>query len=471
MRLTPLRRPALAAALSLAAGIGYAQSTPPAPGDPKAAGTVLSFGLKSTLRSDSNLELLPASPGRATLFDTALSFGIRSVTRTDTFQADLSGVLRAAHLPVTGNDTRLDDREAKISYSHQGAGSSFDVSGYASTASLRYLNPLTETTLAGSDLTQGASGKRRLYGGKLDFETGVGGPFGTFVSAQADARRYSSGASPGLYDSTSSQLSVGARAQLADTTTGKLALTQSYYSADDTGATRLNQTALGFTLGQDFGATTHLDATIGAARQRLTSGGGTLQQSLPTATLDLTTQTEAGQTEARLDRSLSPSGARDTAEVGQAFDLPGASLSYSLGASHLERGATQAIGNLSYIEALKRGEIRFSLSRQVASPWDFTGLDATEELITRADATYRYSINQLNMLRLSLDYARVDPVGGNGVVQHDWGAVTAAYERNLTPDWVLTAGYTFRRASAPTTGAATGNSVFVSIGRSFEVRP
>lgn len=461
------KKAALAVAASLASGFAYAQVT----GQPTATepGTTLTFGVLSTLRSDSNLDMVPTSPGAATLFDTALSFGLHSSTRLSSFDLTLGGVLRAARLPGGGNDTRFDGQSARLSYSH--ATSSGKLTGSASydVASLLYLDPLAATQAGSVDLAP-SGGTRRLFAASVGLETGIDQPLGFLVSAQTSARRYS-GASAAYYDSTNTQLSLGARVSFSGRTTGKIVLTGSNFTAQDPARTRYRSEELDFTLGHDFDARTHLDATVGAARSRTLTTGGETSRTNPTLGAVLTRTLDNGTATFSALRSLSPGGARTTLTGGQAIDMKTGKFSYSLGATRGQQGHVDVIATLGYIQTLPTGQITANLSRQVVSPLAFTGLDVGDELVTRASVNYRYDVSQLSAVRFGIDYARVDPVGGNGVVPRRGSGFTAAYEHALTQDWMLTAGYRYRYRSDPVNGTASGNSVFFSIGRSFTVRP
>ena len=461
------KKAALAVAASLVSGLAYAQVT----GQPTTTepGTTLTFGVLSTLRSDSNLDMAPTSPGAATLFDTALSFGLHSSTRLSSLDLTLGGVLRAARLPGGGNDTRFDGQSTRLSYTHATAAAKLTASASYDAASLLYLDPLAATQEGSVDLAP-SGGTRRLYAASLGLETGIDQPLGFLFSAQTSARRYS-GASAAYYDSTNTQLSMGARIAFSDRTTGKVVLTGSNFTAQDPASTRYRSEELDFTLGHDFDARTHLDVTLGAARNRTLTTGADSSRSEPTLGLVLTRTQDNGTATFSAQRSLSPGGARTTLTGGQAIDMTTGKLSYSLGATRGGQGHVDAIATLGYIQNLSTGQITATLSRQVVSPLAFSGLDVGDELVTRASASYRYDVSQLSGVRFGIEYARVDPVAGNGVVPRRGSSFTAAYEHALTQDWMLTAGYRYRYRSDPVNGTASGNSVFFSIGRTFTVRP
>ncbi|MBI1219815.1 MAG: hypothetical protein GC186_14835 [Rhodobacteraceae bacterium] len=468
--MTPRRtrkKAVLAVAASLASGLAYAQvASVPTTTDP---GTTLTFGVLSTLRSDSNLDMTPTSPGTATLFDTALNLGLHSHTRLSSFDLTLGGVLRAAHLPGGGSDTRFDGQSLRLGFSHASSAAKLTMAASYDAASLLYLDPLTATQQGSVDLAP-SGGTRRLYAASIGLETGIDRPLGFLFSAQTSARRYS-GASAAYYDSTNTQLSMGARIAFSDTTTGKIVLTGSDFSAKDAARTRYRARGLDFTLGHDFDARTHLDATLGTSRSQTVTTGGDASRTEPTLGLVLTRTLDNSTATFSVQRSLSPGGARTTLTGGQAIDMTTGKFSYSLGATRGDSGDVEAIATLGYMQTLPTGQITANLSRQVVSPLAFTGLDAGDELVTRVNVSYRYNVNQLSGVRFGIDYARVDPVAGNGVVPRRGSGFSAAYEHALTQDWMLTAGYRYRNRTDPVNGTASGNSVFFSIGRNFTVRP
>lgn len=458
---------ALALAASLASGLAYAQVVgAPTTTEP---GTTLTFGVLSTLRSDSNLDMAPTSPGAATLLDTALNFGLHSRTRLSTFDLTLGGVLRAAQLPGGGSDTRFDGQSLRLSYSHVTAGAKLTATASYDAASLRYLDPVAAAQDGSIDLAP-SGGTRRIYAASVGLETGIDQPLGFLFSAQTSARRYS-GAASTYYDSSNTQMSMGARVALSDTTTGKLTLTGSNFTAKDAASTRYRAQGLNFTLGHDFDSRTHLDATLGASRSRTITTSTDTSRTEPTVGLVLTRTLDNSIATISAERSLSPGGARTTLTGGQAIDMTTGKFSYSLGVTRGQSGHVEAIGTLAYQQTLPTGQITANLSRQVVNPLAFTGLDVGDELVTRASVSYRQNINQLSGVRFGIDYARIDPVAGNGVVPRRGSGFSAAYEHALTQDWMLSAGYRYRTRTDPTDGTASGNSVFVSIGRTFTVRP
>lgn len=456
----------LAGVASLAAGFGYAQVTgAPAAIEP---GTTLTFGLASQLTSDSNLDLARPSPGRSTLLDTTLSFGLHSLTRTSRFDLTASGVLRLAHLPG-GDDARFDGQKLELRYSHATSGAKISAAARYSADSLQFLDPLSGESLSSSDLAP-ASGTRRLYGAQLGLETGLDQPLGFVLSAQTSARRYS-GAPASYYGSTNTQLSLGAKAHLGAMTTATVSVMGSRYSASDALATRSSTAGLGFALGHDLTEALHLDASLGWTRAQTTAGGVPIRRTAPAFGLGVT-QVDGRRTDTgTLQGTVTPTGTRSTLTGGQAFELAAARVSYTLGLTRSAAGTTEGVGSLNYLQDLPTGQLTATVTRQVDSPFDFTGLDTQEELVTRAGVSYRHDLNALSGLRLRMDYARVDPVGGNGVVPRRGESLSAAYERELTPDWTLEAGYRYRHRSDPVTGAAGGNALFFSIGRSLTVRP
>lgn len=457
-----------ATAFCAVASLAFAQ-TLPQPGDATQAGTLLHFGLQSSLRHDSNLDLAPTSPGGSTILDNTLSVGLTSVTRRSSFMLDLSGILRAASTPASVRDAGFDGQKVKLGYKRIGAASSFSLDGSYDRASLQFLDPLSQTLLNGTDLVP-TTGTRRQFTANAKYTLGTEGPSGLTVEAGTFGRRYN-GASAGYYDSTNTNVSATGRVDLNKDNVLMLALSASNYAARDSNATHERHQTVAMTFGHNIDSDNIVKLTLGFLRQKIDSLSTKSDLTRPLFTGVYAHSNGSATDSVTLDHRLTPSGNRDTLSFRHKAEAPTGLLSFMLGATRTEGRSAQAIGELAY--AIDRPRARFTaqLSRSVTSPWDLTGLDPQEELLTRAGVSYRVTVNELSGLRFSVDYARFDPTGGSSSGSRQASNLTAAYERTLTRDWQLSAGLTHRNRRDPVSGAASGNAVFLTLGRSFTIRP
>ncbi|MDE3079621.1 MAG: hypothetical protein KGI94_06300 [Paracoccaceae bacterium] len=457
-----------ATAFCAVAGLAVAQ-TLPQPGDSTQAGTLLHFGLQSSLRHDSNLDLAHTSPGSSTILDNTLSVGMTSVTRQSSFLLDLSGILRAASTPASVRDASFDGQKVKLGYKRIGPSSSFELGGSYDRISLQFLDPLSQTMLNGTDLVP-TKGTRRQFQANAQYTLGADGPYGLTLEARTFGRRYD-GAGSQFYDSTNTRVTATGRMELNKDNALLLSLMSGNYAARDSNATHERQQSVALTFGHNIDKDNQLKLTVGLLRQKIDSLTSTSNRTRPLFTVVYAHSNGSATQTATLDHRLTPSGNRDTLTFQHRTDLPTGLLSFMIGASRTEGRSAQAIGALDYVLDGPRGRFSVRLSRSVSSPWDLTGLDTQEELLTRAAASYRVHVNELTGLRFTVDFARSDPGNSSGGNSTQASNVTAAYERALTRDWQLSAGLTHRNRRDPVSGAAAGNAVFLTLARSFSIRP
>ena len=124
---TPIN-PALPAVPTLASGAAVI-----GPGTGRAApntgGLQLDFGIKTSLKADSNFPLTPGkSRGTSYISDNTLSYGLSSITQTSTFNLTGSAVLRYADIP--GRSIKgLEDPMANVLYMTESANSRVTLRG------------------------------------------------------------------------------------------------------------------------------------------------------------------------------------------------------------------------------------------------------------------------------------------------------------------------------------------------------
>lgn len=442
-----------------------AAAAPAGAGEDPPPGTTLRFDLASALRANRNLALAPAAPGTSTLFDTRLGFGLRSVTRQDRLTLDLGGTLRLARLPGREHEARIDDRTARLGYRRTGAGARMEVRVETGVSDLRFLDPLAQARLSGSDLAGGTAGQRRFTTARLGFASGIDAPLGLTAEAGARTRRYT-GAGEGHYDSRNLRVRLGLRLQLAGGAEARAWLGRIDYRAKDPAGSVERQGRLGVTLAQDLPGALRLELSLGAARQTQATG----RRSTAIGGAVLTREAGRGRLSAELRRDLGPNGPRQTLLLSRVIELPEGGLSFRLGASRLGGGATEGLARLDYRQALPTGRFRLRLSGEVASPVLDGGLDVGEELITRADARYRYQVSARDRIDLSALFARTDPALASGAGRQSWATLSATFSRQMTPGWALAAGISHRRSTAAGI-AGRDDLVFLRLSRSLTVRP
>ncbi len=445
---------ALASIICTVGGLCPAVAQEDAPG-----GTILTFGIETSLRISDNYNLEFAAPGTSTILDTALSFGYLAETATDRFAFDIDGVLRASDLPGAGGDFRFDDPGVTVSYDREGANSRLTVSAAYNEANLDFIDPFE--FIEDGDLVSG-SGRRAASSASLIFETGTSGPLGFGIELGHRAVDYRDTTDLSLFDTQTDDIALTARMQLSPVIEGRVRLSQEEYSAEDATSTDRTTRALSFGATYEISPVTTLDATLGLEKID-DSVDGVDDGSF--GTLSLTRALPNGSAGIELDRSFGTEGGRTTLSVSRSMDLPNGRLAFNLGVTEGDTGGTGIVGSIDYVQTLPQGELTALLERSVDS--DSSGNDI---LTTEAAIGYTMPATAVSTLSFDFDYIEVNEVGTGSAIDTDRTSFTAAYTHELTEDWDLSAGYEHQRRFTEGSGTASSNEVFLTLGREFSIR-
>lgn len=435
-------------------------------------GLKLSFGISSTLRSDSNYALATPSNGRGTVFDTNLSFGLESVTRTSSLSFRAATTARTARLPApAGNTSGFEEPTLQLAYTRQGARSRLSFSARYNQADLDFLDPLRDPILIADPTLPGGlalvteTGQRTNLQYSLGFETGIDSPVGFSLQASRRELDYTNTVSPNLFDTETDSLSASLRLDL--TPASRLTLTGSAtdYEAANTVNTRRENRSLGLGYSAQLDEATELSARIGWSEVRVEETGGTTLREGMTFGFGASRALAVGSLGVSYDRSLDSNGARDTINLRHTRETQTLDIGLGLGLTRGTTGTTSVIADVSLEKALPRGAFTFGLSRSVA-----TNNNLADVLYTRANASYTHEIDTLSSVSLGATYARTEDGGAGNTATSSRSALSVTYNRALTEDWRMSAGYEHRRLQN-TTGDTSGNAIFVTLGRSFEFRP
>jgi len=453
--------------LALAGAILVAGGTAAGAQDAAPAGRVLTFGISSDFRVSDNLNLDLVSPGTATVWDTRLSFGFLTETRTSRFALGLDGVVRLADVPGADTAVRLDDPGLTLGYSREAANSRLSFDAELRRTNLDFIDPLDLADIDPTDLVTD-TGRREIRRATLAFETGINDPLGFLVELDHSERLYTGTTDPELFDRRTDTVEATARMRLSPVAEGRVTAALEEYRAEDAPGTERTTRSLSLGLSYQVAPDTTLDAEIGSEEieERLAVPPGTTTDRGAFGTLALTRRLPNGTLGLTLERSFSPDGARTTLSASRALDLPAGSLAFSLGASRGERGDTEAVASLDYLQRLPDGEFTAALAREVS-----TDDDGEDVLTTRAELGYSHRLTPISSVAFGLDHVETDDLGSGTVTPADRSSFTATYTHALTRDWDLSAGYEYRRRSTTGGGDAHSNTVFVTLERDFRFRP
>lgn len=430
---------ALAAALA-APGAAPAQ-------DGAEAGPLLTFGLSERLDAGFNPLLGAGGDGAGLVSTTALSFGYQDSTPRDRFELGLSTSLRLS----TEGDAAVAAPRLTLGYARLGASSSLRLNGSLRQDDVSYLRALdlldpdgdgTGDGTGGSDDPDDGTGgdgiidlsdlvgegTRRDASASAQLALGEEGPLGLTLSARLAATRYGDGASDTLRDSTRSRLATLLRLRLSPVLDGTVGLSYAVVERE--------------------------------------AGGGEPATRLATRGLDLGFSLDRPAGPLRLDLGLADAdaGTRVSLRLGRTLELPRGALSFALGATRRAGGGLTLVGDLSLSRELSRAGATLDLRarRSVATTTE------GETVVTRLSAAYAQPLT--NRLGLSLDAAwATTDADADGVSQV--AEAEARLSLALTRDWSLGTGVSYALRDPASGPAEKDASLFLSLGRSFSVRP
>ncbi|MBY6159171.1 hypothetical protein [Pseudooceanicola nitratireducens] len=365
----------------------------------------------------------------------------------------------------------IEDPTLSLSYSRNGSRSRLNLNARYNRADLDYIDPLRDPILIedpnapGTLILTAATGIRTTLGYGVGFETGIDMPVGFSLNLNHSERDYSGTLGGSLYDNETDSVSATVRLTLTPNTVANVSASMTDYTARDAAATRRDTRSLIFGLSHNLGEILQLNASIGTSRIEITQFGGTTLRAGTTFGLGATRALPTGQLGLNYSRSLDTNGNRDTLQLSHNRETPVLNAGFSLGLTRGSAGTTSVIANANISRDLLRGKFGLSLSRSVATN------DALEDVLTtRLNANYNHEIDAVSSVDFGVSFARVEDGGAGTTAESERSTISVTYNRALTEDWQMSAGVEHRRYHRAA-GTAQGNAVFVTLGRSFDIRP
>lgn len=438
------------AGMAFAAPVAAQEQAPP-------SGTVLRLDVSETLRFHDNLGLNTTTLGSTLRSDTALRLSLESETRTQRFAVALGGTFRAENAPVTGGAAEIVSPIATLSYQREGARARLNFDASYAQADVDGLVAVFDPNLGTASLVSD-SGTRRTYNIGTRLTLGQDRPLGLTFEARTAATLFDGTVNTSLFDSRTHSGSVAAGLAFSPVTEGTARLSFARYDAED--APRTQRDTLGASLGLEhaLASGTVLSASLGARRidDSVTgvrnSGEGRLR---------LVRDRPNGEISAELSTSLTVAGRLDRAYAERQLEFPGWTATARLGVANVAGITTQPTLALAYAREMKRGEIGASLSSDVSVS---NQTQVSRVLTGRLNISQ--SLTEASALRLGLSVTDVRDAGTTGVTETRRGSVDLSYLHELTRDWSVTAGVSWRGLQQSGV-RARDNAVFLTIDRSF----
>lgn len=427
-------------------------------------GTLLTFGIRSNLRVDDNIDLKDPPTGSQTVLDNRLSFGLSSVTRSESLTLDATG-----NWQVGQNGSDLKQPNLRFGYSREASRSRLELTARYAESDQTLLgleeigvDPDTGEPVIVTAATDVVRTNRQVG---LSFATGIDEPLGFTLDAQHTERGFRNTTDPDLVSSRFDRVTAGLRLDFSPVLSGGLQVSSALYDADDAANTRRRNTSAQVSLSYALDARTDVSVSLGQTRVVTTKSGSETSVEGSSGSLSIKRTLKGGSVGLSFGHSVSASGGRDTLSVSRGYELRSGAFDVTLGATRGDSGDTGVIGSLGYTHETKRGNYSLALSRSIRN----TG-GGGDVLRTRVSANAVQQLSELSSLNFDLSYVRIDNSGSGNVASADQASATLAWQRELTADWSLSAGYSHRMTHEDGGKSADSNSIFLGIGRDFSFR-
>ena len=446
-------------ALLLTSGLALAQDS--------GTGTVpprLSFTTGLGLTHDDNPGMAVGGSTAQDTVDLTLGLSVNTATPVDKFSLNLGALVRAQTAEAFG----FRNPSAKLTYSRAIGTSNFALTGQWSATPVDLFEPtvLSDGSIAPTDINASTGTITTLDTG-FNLQTGSSGPLGFDLAGHFNAHDYSDTSDPSVYDSRSHSVSAGVHLRMDAGSDLGLSLAGSgsdYDNADNT-TRRSNSVTLSYsrTLRPDL----TLNASLGQSTEVSYQDGTTSNKSSGlTGSLGLDRALPNGHATVNLSSQRDALGSRQVLDFGRSLDLKSGALDASIGYSGRSGDTGQIVASLSWSQQLPTDSFGVNLSRQVS-------LNANDADVASMvlGARWTHEVTAASSLGLTLNLAMTDAAGDIAVDAVTRETLRATWSHDLAADWQLQAGYQYRGLDKAATGTASGNSVFLTLTRKFNLLP
>ncbi len=433
-------------------------------------GTTVTLDYFSSLRHDDNLRLTDPSLGSTTWWENALALNVLQQTSSSRLSFDLSGLYRIANEPIIGTDSSFSDPLARLDYQRNGTKSRLGLLLEYRERDLAFNRWLTDTNLDGvidaSDVI-GTIGDQVNTRANLDWEIGQTDPVGFLFNYSHRERTYSDTIDPNLFDNSYDDFAATTFFRFSPILQANLRVSYQDFKAEDTVRTDRQTTVVSTGVTYNTSAVTSVSANVGYSKvddsERTTNVSNVTEdfvwsfgwnKILPDGTADIF-----------VDQTFGVNGTRTNATFGRSFQRANSLLNVNVGATRGPFDEVTPIGQIDYRYQLASSQIGATIQRRVG-----TSTQSVETRQTLAFLTYDYVINPVSGLSFSLSYIDQEDEGRASSNPRERGTFNASYSHAITRDWAMNVGYQYE-FDDQNGFKATSNSVFVTLGRRFTLRP
>ena len=459
---TPSGTSAIGAAASLPVVAPGQQSTSTGP----TGGLQIDMGIKTSAKRDSNFSLTPGtSKGATYISDTTLTFGLSSITSAYTLQINGSAIMRIADIP--GRSIRgIEDPILNALFIADSANSRLTLRARLRYVDREFLNPfqVEAEDLQSGLITNGGTLRDPTY--SLKYEVGLNAPIGFVLDLSRSEKNYSGVTNPRIFNTNTEAAKGTVLLRYDALTAGRMSFGQTHYTADD--LLQTDRTTRDYSIGvtRDLSQTLQLDAQIGYTDVRTDTLLGTAKRSGLTGSVGLVKTLQNGTLSGTLVSTRNHNGQRTTLSFSRSLQLKNANITATIGTTSASTGGSSIIGAVSYTYLLPSDTFTVSLNRSAS-----TNNSNQEILNTQLSLGWAHVINTVSSVNVGLDVARTEDTGGTGAPTIQMTDLSLAYNRDLTSDWTLSSGVSYRTKTDTTKLDAHSTQLFVTLGRNFSFRP
>jgi hypothetical protein len=456
---------------------GSPATTAAAPADePTRGGLLLTFGVEFTLETRENMDLEVVPEDRVNEFTTRLSFGLLSETRSHRLEFLLSDGFPINDDPNDQDSGRVRLPAVFLSYTREAANAAFSITG-------SYVRDRVDDVSLGRDFVdegpnvpndtvdlQGG-GYRSDYSLAAELNLGTVSPIGLDLSAGVFGVDYLDNTDPDLVDSRNEVYDATVRLRFSPITESRVTLLQEQYTEEGTGRRQVDTSAIELGLNHQISEANTIDLAFGYRNVDTDEFGILERHDGPTAALALTREMANGFVDTRFISSINENGNFMRLDFGRSIDLPEGALAGRVGVEQLEGNSAVLVGDIDWLRALPSGAVTARFSRDVEPLLgnDRASVNSNDQSITTLVAFgTTHDINPLSAIDLELIFALVEETGVEDVKRSD---LSLTYRREITRNWDMNMGLVYRTRKEDRQDQATGNSVFLTLSRPFEVRP
>jgi hypothetical protein len=413
------------------AGLGMAWL--PAAAQDGGPGPRMTFGVDQVFDVNDNLDLDVDSLGTSVQSITELSFGLVSETDISSLVFGAATGIRILNGPDSDNTVELDldNTDITLGYDRAVANSALEINGVYTMGQIDELQTLGDFNTGAvvpEDLGQlNGTGQRRFYALNGGLTFGLQDRVGYELTAGFNGLDYANTTDPGLTGNNRAELGAALLLELSEVDQGRIGLTWGDFNSFD----------------PEVEDSTNLNLDLGVTRD------------LPNGTVGFVVFAD--------DYSVNDDS-RAGFSLSRALELPEGALAASIGATQLEGADPELTGDLSWQQNLAESAFNLGVTRDVQN-----NADNVPQYVTGLSFDYSRELSPLSQLGVGIGYALIEDTASSDQTQT--ASLTAVYSRDLTEDWALDLGYTYRQREEDNDGMARSNSVFLGLRRAWELRP